>query len=349
MFTKFWRLVIALILVVSLAVGITLPAYAISPSPTTLQVNQVDVYENCLETGDMLFWIDYTVQYSSVPTELISTTYIVRLINSSTGLDIRDDVPYPFFNSGYSEGLAAIYFSKADVTSLGITFQPSTNLYYIVISGNPTANWVGGTTIPSSQHYESVNFLWKSSTTIGQNQSIITPDLLAFGNKLDSYWNNLATYQLVIPTVNGGYLITSQGQQYFSAMLPNLSLLVPNGLLTPANSALILVTTHPVSTPFAKSIGSDYAGSTLDLTNAANALHIGGMWLGIILTLGICLFVIMHGTKEVNSYKPFIILTLPLLYVFTRIGWFPMPLTVGLALFSAFSLWYSFFYEKSIS
>jgi hypothetical protein len=57
----------------------------------------------------------------------------------------------------------------------------------------------------------------------------------------------------------------------------------------------------------------------------------------------------MHGTKEVNSYKPFILLTLPLIYVFTRVGWFPMPLTIGLALIASFSLWYIFFYEKSIS
>jgi hypothetical protein len=345
---KIFRILIALIIVISLCIGVAMPVGAISASPTLLKITNVNVYENCLETGDMLFWIEYVITYSSLPAETSSQTYIIRLLNSTTAVDIRDDIPYTYFNNGYSKNLGSIYFTAVEVSSLGLTWNA--NNYYIIIQGNPTANWVGGSTIPYSARYESINFNWKPSGTIGENQSILTPDLLTEAYDITTYWASPTLYQLTVPTTSGGYVLSNQGQQYFTAVLPNLSALAPTALLTPANSALLLATTPLVSTtPYAQKIGSDYQGSSLDLTGAASALHIGGMWLGILLSLGVCLFVVMHGTKEVNSYKPFILLNLPLLYVFTRIGWFPMPLTIGLALLASLSVWYSFFYEKSIS
>ena len=345
-----WRIAAVLLAIASYTIWLAAPVLAISSTPDTLQINSVNVYQNCLQNGDMLFWVDYTIKYNSgIPTEPASTTYIVRMIDSTTGTDIRDDLPYPYFDNGYTDGLAAVYFTQSDVATFGLTWGKSSP-YYFVISGNPTASWAGGGTIPQSTAFQSQNFNWAlNDTTIGINQTIITSDLLAEAVSIQNRWNDLALYQLAIPTVSGGYVLSTQGQQYFTAILPNLSMLVPNGLLTPANSALLLVTSTPVATPYSKTIGNDFMGSSLDLTNSASALHIGGMWLGILLTLGITFFVVVHGTKEVNSYKPFIILTLPLIYIFTRIGWFPMALTIGLTLFAGFTIWYCIFYEKSIS
>jgi hypothetical protein len=38
-----------------------------------------------------------------------------------------------------------------------------------------------------------------------------------------------------------------------------------------------------------------------------------------------------------------------MIYAFTRIGWFPMPLTIGLGLMAAFCIYYVIFYEKTVS
>jgi hypothetical protein len=85
----------------------------------------------------------------------------------------------------------------------------------------------------------------------------------------------------------------------------------------------------------------------LSLFPAADALHMPVMVVGIIICAGIILFVMAHGCGAANSYRPAILIVLPLLYMFTRLGFFPMGLTIGLGLFGAFAIWYTFFYEKS--
>jgi hypothetical protein len=339
-----FRKLLAVLAVAILVIGMALPVFAISTSPTVITLNSVNVYENCLELGDMLFWADWTVTYAVTPTEPITNTYILRLVNTG-GADIRDALPYSYFQRGYSEGLTSIYFTAAEVTSFGLTWSSST--YYMRVDGNPSANWTGGGSIPVSNQIGSGAFTWKSSTTVGQNQAIIASDILSEAQMLQDTWNN-ANYILITAAASTGLRLYTQGEAYFTNVLPNMSALAPSVLIAP-NVPLQFVTKPVVASPATGTIASDMQGSTLDLTGAANALHIGGMWLGIILTLGITLFVAVHGTKEVNSYKPLILLTLPMLYVFTRIGWFPMPLTIGLGLFAAFTIWYVLFFEKTVS
>lgn len=337
----FYRCLILLLILCCQLVFITTPVAAISTSPTTVTINWVYVYENCLEENDMLFWADYTVAYAATPTEPISSTYVLRL-TTSAGVDIRDSLPYAYFQNGYAKGLCAIYFNAADVTSLGLTWGSAN--YVMRLDGNPAASWTGGGAIPIALTKSSSAFWWKTTTTIGQNQTIITSDILAEALSLEYAWNS-TSYDMITSTTTSGSRLTTTGETYFMNVLPNLALLAPNALLT-TQETLQLITT-PVAAAY--DIASDFTGSALDLTDSAAALHVGGMWLGVILTLGCIIFVVIHGSKEVNSYKPVILLTLPLIYIFTRIGWFPILLTIGIGLIAAFSLWYVFFYEKQSS
>ena len=96
-------------------------------------------------------------------------------------------------------------------------------------------------------------------------------------------------------------------------------------------------------------IGNNYpmVAPPFDLTMAANALHVPAMIFGIVICVGIVIFVMVHGCKEANSYKPAILITIPLLYLFTRIGWFNMGITVAIGLFAALGIWYVFFYSQT--
>jgi hypothetical protein len=334
------NLIILVVVVTSLLLSVVSVA-AISTSPVQITLNQVNVYKNCLKSNDMLFWADYTLTYASTPSEAISSTYIMRLVNTGTSTDIRDSLPYAFFENGYNEGLVAIYFSADEVTAGMVTWNSAT--YYMRLDGNPSATWTGGGSIPVSNQVQSGAFNWKTSTSIGTNQAIITPDILSEAQILQNTWNSLTNYTLLTTTASNGLKLATAGEAYFTNVLPGLPQLAPSVLTSVAQTYNYVTTTPPPTT----TIANNMSGSPLDLTNAAAALHVGGMWLGILLTLGIIAFVVVECVREVNSYKPFILLTLPLIYVFTRIGWFPLWLTILLGIAAGFSIFYVFWYEKS--
>jgi hypothetical protein len=361
MFKKYWlRLLAVSGIAISLALSLISPCSAITTVGAIVTLNSTNVYENALAQGDLLFTTDYTVYYSSTPSEPISSTFILRLVNNSTSLDIADTVPFPYFNNGYvnttgvSAGQIAIYFSPAQVIS-GFGSQTSAwsagsgGGYYLLLAGNPTSNWTGGGNIPSSSQLSSIGFNWKSSVSVAVTAAIISQDILAEAVNLTNAWNN-ANYVLETPTGTGsGFLLTTVGQDYFTSVLPNLATLAPTILISPSNAAFNIITTTPPATMFANQIGSDFAGSALDPTNSASAFHIGVMWLGILMTLSIMGFVLVMSAKRANTYKAVIITAFPLLYVFVRIGWFPMLLAIGFGLMAIFELWYVFFYEKQIT
>lgn len=346
---KYFKILIVIGIVIINALSFTLPCFAIG-DPSQKTINYVDVYENCLENGDALFTIDFTVDYTVTPTEPISSTFIVRLTDSA-GNDIRDSLPYAYFDNGYAQGYCSIYFDAADVityfTSLTQLWADLTaGNYYMRLDGNPQISWTGGS-VPSASQWSSSAFTLKASSTIGTTQSVISADIVAEAITLQNSWGS-SSYILTITAV-GGTLLSSQGTVYFGAVLPNLSTLAPNASATVQEELNLVTTTPSTTTPYSRTIGSDFSGTPLDLSDSASALHVGGMWLGIILTLAIDAFVTVQAVREINSYKPFVLLNLPLLYVFTRIGWFPMWLTVLFGIVALFIIWYIFFFEKSSS
>ena len=362
---RYLRILAVCLFAICGALAFALPCLAIpSNPPPTVSLSTPYVYQNCLQNGDLLFWCDFNVNYGAVePAETIDTTFILRLVDNATGADIMDSLPFAYFNNGYAEGLCTIYFTPAQVTTdFTSQSQAMTNIqagdYYLQLNGNPNANWTGGippgkippTIPPDSSNSSSSSFVNRGSATIGQTQAQISGDILIEAKQLQTAWGNNANYQLTTPAATGsGYLLTPTGQSYFTNVLPNLGVLAPNILISPSNAPIDVITSPVITTPFYSTLGTDMLGTSLDLTGAAAALKIGGMWLGILLTIGIIGFVTVQGTKKANSYKPFIILTLPLIYLFTRIGWFPMLLTVGLGIIATFFIWYTLFYEKSIT
>jgi hypothetical protein len=399
------------LIVVMIPLFNTIPVLAISTSPTTITINHVYAYENALELNDMLFWADYTT-----PTEAISSAYNLRLVDSS-GTEIKSKAPYAYFQNGFSQGLCAIYFTAAEVVSESLTW--GSVLYYMRLDGNPTASWSGGGSIPSASPIVSSSFSWKTTTTVGATQALIEPDILVEAQSLQTKW--ASTSYILITSVLGASKLSNTGEAYFGNVLPTLSALAPDVLLSATETLNIIpdptlptdtystgtiavtngsievvgsgvdwildmqggtitiaavdytvsnitsTTTLLLTAAYAgvtasglsytltyphveaSNIGKDFAGTALDLSDAADAMHIGGMWLGIVITCGVIIFVMIHGTREANSYKPAILIVIPLLYIFTRIGWFPMLLTVGLGLFAAFAIWYTVFYEKTSS
>jgi hypothetical protein len=422
---KILRLIL-FISIIGLLACCCIPVYAISSTPTILLINSVTPFENNLQVGDMAFAVDYTITYTSPPTETVTTTYNVRLMNGTT--ELRSASPYSFFDNGFNKGLVWIYFSASDVTNLGITWN---NVNYIMrLDGNPTASWSGS--IPSAPAVGSLSFQWtNASTTVGANQILLTNYILAEAQSIQNAWNSLTNYTLYTNTATNGPKLTSVGESYFAGVISGLDALVPNALQT-SSQQMDLIT--PMATPnkYADSIANDVQGtnystgtaafvqgtntvtgtgtswtsqmtggliqdtneyafstiksvdvpdqiitltsnyvpvsnptanyliiyapspastgsvSPLSLVAPAKALHVSETVFGVLVVAGICVFVMMHGAGAANSYRPLILICLPLLYCFTRIGWLPLGFTIGLAIFATILLFWTIFYNPSI-
>lgn len=115
------------------------PAYAI-PEADSVNINGVYVYRHCLESDDNLFLVDYTITYGTNPDEGANEAYIFRLMDGA--VELGSTSAYAYYDDGYGRGLAAIYFTADEVTSLGITWEDP---YTIQIDGNPTLPWTSDT------------------------------------------------------------------------------------------------------------------------------------------------------------------------------------------------------------
>jgi hypothetical protein len=115
------------------------PVYAIQEADT-VNINGVYVYRHCLETGDNLFLIDYTITYTTNPDEGANEAYIFRLMDGA--VELGSTTVYAYYDDGYGRGLASIYFTAAEVTALGIVWEDP---YDLQIDGNPTLHWTEAT------------------------------------------------------------------------------------------------------------------------------------------------------------------------------------------------------------
>jgi len=420
---KILRIVsVVLILGLLIFASIPIPSYAISSTTILLQINSVSAFKNNLELADMAFAVDYTVTYAATPTEIITDTYNVRLMNGAT--ELRSVAPYSFFNNGYNKGLVWIYFTAAEVVSKGLTWSGS---YTVRLDGNPTATWTGA--IQSASPYGSISWT-NTSTTVAANSILLTNYVLAEAQAIENAWNTTG-YDLYISTALSGAKLTSTGESYFSNVIPSLDILCPNALQT-TSLEMDLFSPSPTPNKYADSIASDSQGTEyttgtatftqgsnqvtgtttswtsamvggmikdndeyayygiqsidvgtqtitlnanyvpatsansgylilynasqaptsnailpFNLTMPASALHVSKTVLGTVLALSIIVWVAMHGAGAANSYRPLILISLPLLYVFTRIGWLPLGFTIGLGILASLCTYYVFFYEKT--
>lgn len=342
--------IIGVILLTFILALMALPVFAISTA-TTVVINSVTAYENCIEAGDLMITVDYTITMSPAPSELTSATFILRFTDS-TGVSIKDNVPYAYYNRGYAEGFGVIYFTAdevgSDLTDLATVWaaMAAGANYYIRLDGNPSATWTGGGSIPQAGQVASNSFVFKTSASTAITVIMINQDVLSKATILQTDWND--TDYILIGTQIGsayGYVLTTQGSNYFGAILPDVTSLITN-ILPSRLEPITPIDPTGTSAAAASSIADDFTGTPLDLSDSASALHVGAMWLGIIITLSIDGFVIVQSAQHIGSYKFVILVSIPLLYLFTRIGWFPMLLTIGLGLLSALVTWYVFFYEK---
>jgi hypothetical protein len=317
------------------------PVLAIDYTPSAIKIWDVDVYANAVETGDMIFFVDFTITYAlPLPTEPISETFFVRLLDS-TGVEVTNVVPYAFFDNGYNRGIAVMYFNAT--AALSLTWGGS---YSMKLAGNPSATWTGTPPIPFSPSVTTFN--WKPTYAVSTQRGLIANKILAYASTLTGVWADV-DYVLYTTQSGKGYL-TSVGQAYFSIVVPYLTTIAGN-ILQNYQVTPTIIKRDTSGTSWQTSIDA-YTHDTVfekprlylgTLFGVSGRMVTGTLWLVAML------FIIYKASKMVNSYKPAMLLSFPLLVFGCLVGWMPVLVGLGFGFFCGVISIYVFSLEKSSS
>jgi hypothetical protein len=315
------------ILIILFAIGS--PVLAIG-APTTIVIKGVDVYQNAVETGDMIFFVDFDLTYTVLPTEPVSETYFIRLLDP-TGVEVSNVTPYAFFDLGYNRGVAVLYFNAT--AALSLTWGGA---YSMKIAGNPSATWTVSP-IPFSPSW--TTFSWKTINPVSTQRGVIANKILAYASTLTGIW---ADTDYILYTVQSGQgYLTSVGQAYFSIVVPYLTTIAPNILQSQQVTPTIIKRDNS-----GQSWQTSIDAFTHDTVFEKPRLYLGtlfgvsGRMVTGVLWLVAMLFIIYKAAKMVNSYKPAMLLSFPLLVFGCLVGWMPVLVGLGFGFFSGvISIW----------
>ena len=202
---------IAATFIVILLVVSSLPVLASIASPDTLQLQDVQVFENGRESGDQLYLITYYIQYDSEPDETAEELFIVRLLDA-TGSEITSTKPYAFYNDGYDLGVMAFYLDADDAPDYEASLT-------VQLTGDPLADWTGDVPVTTTD-----GITWTTGAT-AEIQEIISTRIIYLASTLEQAW----TVEM-ITTTQGTTILSDVGAAYFLRVVPYLDTLASYAL-----------------------------------------------------------------------------------------------------------------------
>lgn len=298
--------------------------YAID-DPDTISINGVYVYRNCQETGDQLYIIDYTVDYTVNPSESITEAFLVRLMNGTT--ELGSVAPYSYYDDGYDRGVAAIYFSAVDAPWWEGSFT-------MKLEGNPTLSWTGD---PPSTSVSSFN-LWQDNA-ISTTQVVLSNRVLWLADQLELAWS----VNMVETSASGSYL-TSYGENYFPNVIPYLLTIAPYAFA--GRTILPEVDRRDFTGDYADDLETGIISTPLDLTPLGSEFGVSrGTITALLYYAAVILFCIL-AVRRIGSYKPIMLFLLPLVILGAFVG-VPLVITVLFGFCSLVMIGFSLFYRPS--
>lgn len=202
---------LAILLVVLLSIFSTIPVLASIASPDTLQIQDVQVYENGRESGDQCWLITYYCHYETEPDESAEDLFILRLLDSGGG-EITSTKPYAFYNDGYDLGVMAFYLDADDAPDFEADLT-------VQLTGDPLADWTGDVPVVTTD-----GITWTTGET-AEIREIISTRIIYLATELEQAWTTE-----MITTTQGTTILSSTGAAYFLRVVPYLSTLAPYAL-----------------------------------------------------------------------------------------------------------------------
>ncbi|MGR3295863.1 MAG: hypothetical protein ACUZ8A_06515 [Candidatus Bathyanammoxibius sp.] len=260
------RYLLCVLFAVILALVPAAPALAIDEPDDPPEVPAVFVFEGLLEPGDVGIFVEYFLDYTiaGIPAETVTESFLVVFVDTDGTTQLRTVAPFAFDSKGYGPGIAWMYFTAAEATTLGLNSADQA-LYRIWLTGNPTLTWVPG---PDPPKTISTIDIWH---TAGDMNVLLALRVLTEAQTLGTAW---ALDLIEITSI--GNRLTRDGESYFENAIPNLRNLAPAvfsaGTTVPTQEDIDFTTLFG-----AVVTGTIVVGSPVTLVDGANVISVTGV------------------------------------------------------------------------
>lgn len=294
----------AAILLLSLAA----PVLADPDAPDTLEVVDAVVLQDLLEADDFCVFVHYNILYdpTAEPADAADDLFLIRLMDGATELGVVS--PYPYYNDGYDQGIAALYFDAATA----LTWEEP---YTVEITGSPFA-WA----TPPSTSLVLVESLYSGVDGQSENQDVLYDWAIAALEALETNWS-----VTLLESSEEGMILDETGQTYMTGAVPGLQALCPQ--LFWIKSESMDVTPRTWGTGQADLYEARFDGTFIGdgMDAVADLLHCSPQLLGgIVFVLVPFILTIILAERVFRTSTPALV-TLPLLLAMgALLGFLPM-------------------------
>ena len=233
-------------------------------SPPTVESNDINIYQNSIESGDMLIIIYANIPYSVTPSTPVTQTFIWRLIDLDGVTELGSTVGSDYNDDGYGYNVYSMYFSAAEVTALGIVWGSN---YTIRLSCNPAVF-----VTPISYNYVINVGNYSALTVQAEVQEAIADRILIIAADLDNKWGLTVTYSLITQNETATVL-SIYGEAFFRGAITGIQSMAP--LAFSVVIRVIDVDDREWSDNYSTNLTEQWAGTWIATAQAAGEVLFG--------------------------------------------------------------------------
>jgi hypothetical protein len=273
---KLIRLVIVMLVLSMLSLSV-IPAYADTPDPDDVpSIVEVDAYRNSIEADDMLVIIYANIPYATIPDTPVTETFIWSLMDGA--VEFGSTVGTNYNDDGYGYNVYSMYFSAAEVVSLGIVWG---DVYTIRLAGNPAVF-----DTPPIYNFTLTAADYSTETVRVDVQAAIAARVLTIAADLDNKWL-LGALGSLITQNETATVLSIFGEAFFRGAIHGLQSMAPNAFSVVVR--VIDLEDREWDTEYAENVTDQWAGTWVETGKAAGAALFGTDYdlLSIILMVGL--------------------------------------------------------------
>ncbi len=327
---------IIVLCIVAILATPAIPVNAIA-DPTTITLTSGKVFQNVAESGDMLFIghgrVYYTPSYPTTPasTNFLYAIYDGATLKSSAGI------------SAYSYGVYGLYFTKAQVTALTLSWGTA---YSMKLKGNPAifTTTIEGTNQATRALSASDDWITGTIGATGTTQTLLRDYLINYVAIPLASPSELNT-TLTVTTSTGVFLNTA-GSALFTAAIPNLANICPGIFQTTSTDIQVTknVFTNAYETELSMTnqlgaqIKTSFDGLALTFLGDANKGRVMASLWAMMLMLFVASIAFLYTGNTVAS----MICTIPMFFLAVWVGAIPLTMLIliaaGIMIYMAYHL-----------
>jgi hypothetical protein len=335
------RYSIVLLLAILLLLVFASPVLAIA-DPDASFINAIYAYRNVNETGDMLFLVDETNYYYTLPAVDAYSAILTDFIDEDTITVIATKTIYAFHNSGYGRSVLLMYFDAANCATNTMIWLDA---FVIHSYGNPAVTWDDGTAPTVTKTMGGAGTFWSTTTATVDVQTELALRIVSYAQLLDSDWGYSGTVNSLISNTTDGMKLSATGQAYFLGVLPGL-----NGIAPDAFSSVVVtpeVHKKTYTNAGALAAAAKLIGTPFDLTPLATSWGLTIGWLNSIVVLAIIAGLDYFLVRRMMSTKGIVLIDSFIFIGAAIIGALPLMIIIGGGAACAFFILNVFFLSKA--